>query len=89
MIFCLLMFAAGLKYRIIGGVFLVTVPLALLTLFLITQTDLPIVQDFQRDRIMAFFNAEDDSYSMDRMQQENSVMAIGSGQLYGQGAEQQ
>ena len=85
LIFCLLRFAAGLKYRIIGGVFLVTVPLALLTLFLITQTDLPIVQDFQRDRIMAFFNAEDDSYSMDRMQQENSVMAIGSGQLTGKG----
>ena len=84
-IFCLLMFAAGLKYKIIGGVVLVTVPLVLLALFLITQTDLPIVQDFQRNRIMAFFNAEDDAYSEDRMQQENSVMAIGSGQLTGKG----
>ena len=84
-IFCLLMFAAGLKYKIIGGVLLVTVPLALLALFLITQTDLPIVQDFQRDRIIAFFNSEDDAYSEDRMQQENSVMAIGSGQLTGKG----
>ena len=84
-IFCLLMFAAGLKYKIIGGVLLVTVPLALLALFLITQTDLPIVQDFQRNRIIAFFNSEDDAYSEDRMQQENSVMAIGSGQLTGKG----
>lgn len=85
LVFCLLMFAAGLKYKIIGGVLLVTIPLTLLALFLITQTNLPIVDDYQRDRIMAFLNSEDASYSEDRMQQENSVMAIGSGQLSGKG----
>lgn len=84
-VFCLLMYVAGLKYKIIGGVLLVTVPLTVLMLFLITQTDLPIVQDFQKQRIMAFFNSDDDEYSEDTMQQDNSVMAIGSGQLTGKG----
>ena len=84
-VFCLLMYAAGLKYKIIGGVFLVTVPLTILMLFLITQTNLPIINEYQRTRIMAFFNSEDDEYSEDTMQQENSVMAIGSGQLTGKG----
>lgn len=84
-VFCLLMYVAGLKYKIIGGVLLVTVPLTVLMLFLITQTDLPIVQDFQKQRIMAFFNSDVDEYSEDTMQQDNSVMAIGSGQLTGKG----
>ena len=62
-----------------------TVPLTILMLFLITQTNLPIINEYQRTRIMAFFNSEDDEYSEDTMQQENSVMAIGSGQLTGKG----
>lgn len=84
-VFCLLMYVAGLKYKIIGGVLLVAVPLTVLMLFLITQTNLPIINEYQRTRIMAFFNSEDDEYSEDTMQQENSVMAIGSGQLTGKG----
>ena len=84
-VFCLLMFVAGLKYKIIGGIILVAVPLAVLMLFLITQTNIPIVRDFQKQRIMAFFNSDDNEYSEDTMQQDNSVMAIGSGQLTGKG----
>ena len=34
---------------------------------------------------MAFLNSEDDEYSDDVLQQKNSVMAIGSGQLTGKG----
>ena len=55
-IFCILMYAAGLSYKIIGSILLVAVPLVLLGLFLITQTDLPIIDDYQKDRIMTFLN---------------------------------
>jgi rod shape determining protein RodA len=84
-IFCIMMYAAGLSYKIIGGVLIVAVPLILLGFFLITQTDLPIIDDYQKDRIMTFLNPDDEEYSESAMQQNNSVMAIGSGQLAGKG----
>ena len=47
-----------------------------------------LINDYQRNRIMAFFNpaayADSEAY-----QQLNSVIAIGSGQLWGERAEQQ
>ena len=49
------------------------------------QPDQKLLDDYQRGRIMAFFNSEDDAYADDVLQQENSVMAIGSGELTGKG----
>lgn len=85
MIFCILIYAAGLSYKIIGGTILVAVPLAAVLLFLIVQTDIPIVKDYQKTRIMAALFSEDEEYSDDTIQQDNSVTAIGSGQLTGKG----
>ena len=84
-IFCMLYFAAGLAYRRILVVLLVVVPLVTGVLYLITQTDLPIVDDYQKERVMTFLEPENDEYSESAMQQDNSVMAIGSGQLTGKG----
>ena len=84
-LFCVLMYVAGLSYKIIGGVLLIGIPLAVIFLVLVTQTNLPIINDYQRNRIMTFFYSEDDSYSDSRTQQDNSIMAIGSGQLTGKG----
>ena len=84
-IFCILMYAAGLSYKIIGGILLVAVPLVLVGIFLITQTDLPIIDDYQKERIMTFLNPDDEEYSESAMQQNNSITAIGSGQLTGKG----
>lgn len=85
MIFCILIYAAGLSYKIIGGTILVVVPLVAVLLFLIVQTDLPILQEYQKGRIMAALFSEDEEYSDDTLQQDNSVTAIGSGQLTGKG----
>ncbi|MCR4751312.1 MAG: FtsW/RodA/SpoVE family cell cycle protein [Eubacterium sp.] len=85
MVFCCLYFAAGISYAKIGLVILIVVPLVSGLLFLITKTDLPIIDDYQKNRIMTFMEPENDDYSEDAMQQENSVMAIGSGQLTGKG----
>ncbi len=84
-LFCVIIYVAGLSYKIIGGAFLIAIPLAVVFLFIVMQPDQKLIDDYQRNRIMAFFNSEDDAYSDDVLQQENSVMAIGSGQLTGKG----
>lgn len=82
-IFCVLMFVGGLSYKIILGVLAVIIPVGFIFLSLIMQPDQQIIQDYQRNRIMAWLDSEanaDDAY-----QQENSKIAIGSGQLWGKG----
>ncbi len=83
-IFCMY-FAAGLDYKKIGILLLIIIPLAAVLLFLITQTDLPIVREYQKERIMNFIDPSNDDYDENAMQQDNSIMAIGSGQLNGKG----
>lgn len=84
-LFCILMYLAGLSYKIIGGVLVIGIPLVIIYLVLVTQTNLPIINDYQRQRIMTFIYSDDKQYSDSRAQQENSIMAIGSGQLTGKG----
>ena len=84
-LFCVLLYIAGLSYKIIGTVLLITVPLVIVFLILVTQTDLPILEDYHKTRIMSFLYPEDAEYSDDIMQQQNSITAIGSGQLTGKG----
>ncbi len=84
LIFCVIMFIGGLSWKIIAGVLAVAVPAAVIFLLIVIRPDQNLIDDYQRDRIMAFINQEE--YSMaEGYQQENSVMAIGSGQLYGKG----
>ncbi len=84
-LFCMIIYMAGLSYKIIGGALLVAVPLAVVVLFIVMQPDQKLIPDYQRNRIMSFLNSEEDEYSDSVLQQENSVMAIGSGQLTGKG----
>ena len=84
-LFCIIIYMAGLSYKIIGGALLVAVPMAVVLLFIIMQPNQNLIPDYQRNRIMSFLNSEEDQYSESVLQQENSVMAIGSGQLTGKG----
>ena len=84
-LFCMIIYMAGLSYKIIGGGLLVVIPLVIVFLFIIMQPNQPLIPDYQRNRIMSFLNSEEDEYSNSVLQQENSVMAIGSGQLTGKG----
>lgn len=84
-LFCIMIYIAGLSYKIIGSILLIAVPMAIVFLFIVVQPDQKLIKDYQRDRIMAFLNSEDDAYSDDVLQQKNSVTAIGSGQLTGKG----
>ena len=84
LIFCVIMFVGGISWKIILGILAVTLPAAVILLALIMQPDQKIIGDYQRDRIMAFFNKEEYA-NAEGYQQEYSVMAIGSGQLTGKG----
>ena len=84
-LFCMIIYMAGMSYKIIGGALLVAVPLAVVLLFIVMQPNQKLIPDYQRNRIMSFLNSEEDEYSDSVLQQEKSVMAIGSGQLTGKG----
>lgn len=82
---CIMLYLAGLSYKIIGGAILIIVPLVVVFLFIVVQPNQKLIKDYQRDRIMTFLHSEEEEYSDDVIQQNNSVMAIGSGKLTGKG----
>lgn len=84
-VFCVMMYIAGLSYKIIGGILVVAIPLLIVAMFLITKTDIKIIDDYQKGRIMAWLYPEDEEYKELARQQTNSITAIGSGQLTGKG----
>ena len=84
-LFCILLYLAGLSYKIIGGALLIAIPLVVVFLFIVIQPDQKLIKDYQRDRIMTFLYPEEEEYSDDVLQQQNSIMAIGSGKLTGKG----
>ena len=82
-VFCILIYIAGLSYKIIGGTILILVPLIIIFLSIVVQPDQKLIKDYQRDRIMSFLYPENDEYSDDIQQQNNSKTAIASGELIG------
>ncbi|MCM1568300.1 MAG: rod shape-determining protein RodA [Roseburia sp.] len=83
-IFCVIMYAGGISYKIIFGVAAVMVPALIVVVSLALQPDSKILQGFQQNRLFAFINP-DEYATAEAYQQLNSVMAIGSGQLDGKG----
>lgn len=77
-------FAGGLNGRLIKKCIIIFVPLSVLFVWYIQTPNQILLQDYQVTRIMSFINpakyADTTAY-----QQQNSVMAIGSGQLHGKG----
>ena len=84
-LFCVLIYIAGLSYKIIGGAFLIMVTLMIIFLSIVVQPDQKLIKDYQRNRIMSFLYPENEEYSDDIEQQNNSMLAIGSGELTGKG----
>lgn len=81
--FCILLYVAGLSYKIIGGAILIAIPLLVIFLTIVVQPDQKLIRDYQRDRIMSFLYPENEEYSDDIEQQNNSKTAIASGELFG------
>ena len=85
LLFCVLIYIAGLSYKIIGGILLVVVPLLVVFLMIVVQPDQQLIEPYQRTRIMAWLYPDNEEYQDNTTQQENSITAIGSGQLTGKG----
>lgn len=78
-----LIYLSGLSYKLIITVLLILIPLGSIFIWYIQKPDQKLLSGYQRDRIMSFINPAE--YSEGAEQQENSVLAIGSGELKGKG----
>lgn len=81
-IFCTMMYIGGLSYKIIVSILGVSIPLVIVFLSLVLQPDQKILNDYQYKRIMAWIQPEK-YMNEEGYQQYYSLVAIGSGQLYG------
>ena len=81
--FCAIIFIAGLSYKIIGGILVVAVPIVVVLFSIILQPGQTLFQNYQLKRILAWLKPSE--YVAESYQQTNSIIAIGSGQLYGKG----
>lgn len=81
-LFCMMMFLGGLSYKFIGRVLMVFIPLAAIFAVIVLQPNQPFIKEYQQERILAWLEPE--KYATDgAYQQQNSIMAIGAGQLSG------
>jgi rod shape determining protein RodA len=76
-------YVSGLSYKTIGLILLICIPLIGAFVWYIQQPDQKLLYDHQVNRIMSFLYP--DEYGDITDQQDNSVMAIGSGELNGKG----
>ena len=83
-IFCVLLFVGGLSWRYILAAFAIVIPILCVFVFLAIQPDSELLEPHQKKRILAFIDPEEYSDST-AYQQNNSVIAIASGQLEGKG----
>jgi len=96
-IFAVVIYIAGLNYFIIGGGLLVSFPVVAFLIYKIMQPGQTIIEGYQKNRIFGFLyqNATAEEAAKRGLdinlintinyQQKNSVLAIGSGQLFGKG----
>lgn len=96
-IFLTMLFIAGLSYYIIGGALLVGIPTVAVLFYKIMQPGQTIIEPYQKNRIFGFLYQNSTTEELAKKgldmslinsinyQQKNSVLAIGSGQLFGKG----
>ena len=84
LIFCVIVFVAGIDYKIVAGAAAAAVPAAFIIIYLSVIGDMPFIGDYQRQRILAWLHPEDYAAST-AYQTMNSMTAIGSGRLIGKG----
>lgn len=86
-IFCVVMYIGGLEWGVVVAVLAVSVPSFIWLIYQALQGDGSILSQYQRNRILAWLHPENfaDTTAYQTM---NSMMAIGSGGLYGKGSNQ-
>ncbi len=84
LIFCTVIFVGGINWKLVAAILTVTIPSAIIMLNLIISDHMPLIRDYQRERILAWLHPEEYA-STTAYQTMNSIMAIGSGQIFGKG----
>ncbi len=79
----MMIFVAGLSYKLIGIAILVLIPVAGAFLWYVQTPNQVLLTENQLGRVLAFLYPQD--YANTTYQQDNSIMAIGSGMLNGKG----
>lgn len=80
-----MIYCSGLKYKNIFIILLCVIPVLVTGLLYIQSPDQVLLRKYQVNRIMSFIEPENPEYNELKYQQDNAVKAIGSGQLYGKG----
>lgn len=96
-VFCTIIFVAGLSYWYIGGAAAIGIPAISFLLYKVLQPGQTLISDYQKNRFLGFLYQDSTAQEIAKRgldisainainyQQKNSVLAIGSGQLYGKG----
>lgn len=84
-LFCVIYFVAGLSYKVIAGILVIMAPVAAILIGIVLQPGQSLILNYQLVRVLAWLYP--DQYPDEARQQLTSIMAIGSGQLYGKGLE--
>ncbi|QUI23339.1 rod shape-determining protein RodA [Vallitalea pronyensis] len=82
-ILVIIVYAAGINYKYVIGALLIAIPLLWLTAWYIQQPDQEFFEDHQVSRVKSFLYPESEGANV--WQTENSIQALGSGQLHGKG----
>lgn len=83
LILFVVIFVGGLSYKKLGKILAILVPILIVAFIYITNPNQKLLKPYQWVRVMAFINPE--KYDDSIYQQQNSVVAIGSGGLTGKG----
>lgn len=83
LLFCAIYFVAGLSYKVIAGIVLICTPLVAILVGILLRPGQTLIEEYMLLRILAWLYP--DQYPDAARQQTYSIIAIGSGQLYGKG----
>ncbi len=83
LVFITMLYVAGLSYKIILPILAICIPAAVISIILMLREQFPFLQPYQYSRILSWLDP--DKYPDSSRQQQNSIIAIGSGQLWGKG----
>lgn len=78
-----MIFVAGLSYKIVIAGIAIVVPFVSLVIYQVLNGKNGLLDEYQSLRILAWLRPEE--YPSSAYQQQNSIMAVGSGQLHGKG----
>lgn len=80
----IMLYLGGISWKLVLSAFLIAVPTIIILLTVVLQEDQGLLKDYQQVRILAWLNPSEYS-TTEGLQQSNSIMAIGSGLLWGKG----